>query len=203
MTRRYPIPAQIHRTEEAIRRSRFITTVGYGPTVEEARSFIAQVRDEFADATHNCWAYVVGPPGDSSTIGCSDAGEPHGTAGRPMLAVLLGSGVGDVVAVTTRYYGGTKLGRGGLTRAYSGGVRQALDGCPLGESVATSTLTLTVDYPSIASLQRLFLRFEAEVLDEEYSTRATFEIKLPEEHVGSFTAALADLTGGRASISEA
>jgi uncharacterized YigZ family protein len=202
VTKRYPIPAESHRVEETIRRSRFITTVGHSPTVEDARAFVARIREEFSDATHNCWAFVVGPPGDSSTVGCSDAGEPHGTAGRPMLAVLLGSGIGDVVAVTTRYYGGTKLGRGGLARAYSGGVRAALEGCPLAESVATETLTVIADYPGLTALKRLFPRFEAEVLEETFGARVTLEIRLPEEHVDSFRVALADLSRGQASVSE-
>ena len=88
---RYSIPAQSHRIEEEILRSRFITTVAYTPTVEAARTFIAAVSAEFADANHNCWAYVVGPPGSTGQNGMSDDGEPHGTAGRPMLTVLLHS----------------------------------------------------------------------------------------------------------------
>ena len=105
---RYPVPAATHRVEQEISRSRFITTIGRASTVEEAQAFIRAVADEFRDATHNCWAYVVGPPGDTGRIGMSDAGEPHGTAGRPMLNALLHAPVGDVVAVVTRYYGGTQ-----------------------------------------------------------------------------------------------
>ena len=125
---RYPVPAAAHRVEQEISRSRFITTIGRAPTVEEAQAFIRAVADEFRGATHNCWAYVVGPPGDTGRIGMSDAGEPHGTAGRPMLNALLHAPVGDVVAVVTRYYGGTKLGTGGLVRAYSSTLQLALDG---------------------------------------------------------------------------
>src|SRR5690349_11838554 len=132
---RYLIPAGTHRTEEEINRSRFVTTFGYTPTVEAARAFIETVSNEFGDASHNCWAYVVGPPGSTGQIGMSDDGEPHGTAGRPMLTVLLHSGVGDICAVVTRYFGGTLLGTGGLVKAYSGGVQLALVDLPTIERV--------------------------------------------------------------------
>ena len=127
LPRRYPIPAGICRVEEEIKRSRFIATLGYTPTREEARAFVDRVRAEFQDASHTCWAFLVGPPGSTVTVGMSDDGEPHGTAGRPMLNVLHHSGVGDLTAVVTRYFGGTKLGKGGLVRAYSGGVQRALE----------------------------------------------------------------------------
>ena len=107
---RYPIPASLHRVEQEIERSRFITTVAPAPTVEEAKAFIARIREEFPDANHNCWAYVVGPPGSTGMAGMSDDGEPHGTAGRPMLTALLHGNVGDVAVVVTRYFGGTLLG---------------------------------------------------------------------------------------------
>ncbi|NLG62975.1 MAG: hypothetical protein GX539_12100, partial [Candidatus Cloacimonetes bacterium] len=100
-----------------VQRSRFIATLAHAPDVESARAFIEEVRAEFPDATHNCWAFVAGPPGSTSHVGFSDAGEPHGTAGRPMLDVLLHSGIGEVAAVVTRYFGGVKLGKGGLVRA--------------------------------------------------------------------------------------
>src|SRR4051812_21661975 len=121
MTReRYPIPAARHRAELTIERSRFICTIAHAAEPDDAHAFIREMNAEFGDATHNCWAFVAGPPGDTNRIGMSDDGEPHGTAGRPMLTVLTHSGVGDIVAVVTRYYGGTKLGTGGLVKAYGG-----------------------------------------------------------------------------------
>src|SRR5512146_1043212 len=134
-TDRYPIPARAHRTQEEIKRSRFITTLGAAATAEAASEFVALVTAEFPDATHNCWAFVAGPPGSTDRIGMSDAGEPHGTAGRPMLNALLHGRVGDIVAVVTRYYGGTKLGTGGLVRAYAGCVQHALETLPTTERV--------------------------------------------------------------------
>ena len=199
-SQRYPIPAGRHRVEEEIRRSRFITTVGPASTVEEARAFIDSVRQEFPDATHNCWAYVVGPPGSTGQVGLSDDGEPHGTAGRPMLTVLLHSGVGDIVAVVTRYFGGTKLGKGGLVRAYSGGVQRALEGLPLTEKVARVQVQVTLDYASVTPFQRLLPEYEAEVLAQEFGAAATYRLLLPEERLAGFREAVAELTNGRAQV---
>ncbi|MFH1502788.1 MAG: YigZ family protein [Candidatus Eisenbacteria bacterium] len=200
MKGRYPTPATVHRVEETRERSRFVTTLGRAATVEEAREFIAGVSEEFRDATHNCWAYVVGPPGDTSRVGMTDDGEPHSTAGRPMLNVLLGSGVGDVAAVVTRYYGGTKLGKGGLVRAYGGGVKLALEGLPLVEFVETVEMRAVVPYNAVTQLKNALPAFEAEVLDETYATDATFHLRLPAERAGAFAEALAGITNGRASV---
>ncbi|GIV77856.1 MAG: hypothetical protein KatS3mg050_2250 [Litorilinea sp.] len=197
---RYPIPAQTHRVEEEIKRSRFITTVGYTPTVEAARDFIAQVSAEFADASHNCWAYVVGPPGSTAQVGMSDAGEPHGTAGRPMLTVLLHSGVGDVTAVVTRYFGGTLLGKGGLVKAYSGGVQLALASLPTVEKVPTVELQVVLDYAAVTPVKRLLPEYEAEVLDEVYAAQVTYRLKVPEEQVSPLIQALTELTHGQAEV---
>ncbi len=202
MESRYPIPAARHRVEEEIRRSRFITTVAHTPTVEDARAFIAEMRVEFADASHNCWAYVIGPPGSTARIGMSDDGEPHGTAGKPMLTVLLHADVGDVTAVVTRYFGGTLLGKGGLVRAYSGGVQLALASLPLAERVPSATLTLVMDYSHVTPLQRMALAFEVEFLDEEYAQDVTYHIKLPLTQVEGFAAAVQELTSGGALIGE-
>lgn len=199
-TGRYPIPASTHTVKEVRDRSRFITTVGRADTVEAARAFIARVAERYADATHNCWAYVAGPPGDTSRIGMSDDGEPRGTAGRPMLNVLLGSGVGDVAAVVTRYYGGTKLGRGGLCRAYSGGVKLALEGLPLEEKVRRVECRVVVPYSAVTPLRGLLPDFEAEIVGEAYGTEAALEVRLPQERAEEFCEAVRGLSSGRARI---
>jgi uncharacterized YigZ family protein len=195
---RYPIPAATTRVEGSILRSRFIATVGHAPTVEEAKAFIAGVSDEFPEANHNCWAYVVGPPGDTSRVGMSDDGEPHGTAGRPMLAVLTGSGIGDVVAVVTRYFGGTKLGKGGLVRAYSGAVKNALAELATEELISRVELRVSLDYALLEVLKRSLAGFEAQVTDEEFGTEVTLAVMLPEERVDKFVEAVAGLSNGRA-----
>ena len=193
---RYPIPVATHRVEEEIRRSRFITTVAYTPTVEAARAFISDIKAEYNDASHNCWAYLVGPPGGTSQIGYSDDGEPHGTAGRPMFTVLQHCGLGDITAVVTRYFGGTKLGKGGLVRAYGGGVQYALEALPLAEHVPSVEMEVVIDYASVSPVQRLLPEFEAVVMDETYAADVTYRIKLPEEQAEVFEQALVGLTSG-------
>jgi len=200
MSQRYPIPARQHRVEEEIRRSRFITTLAYTPTVPDARAFIQRIRDEFPDATHHVWAYVVGPPGSTAHVGYSDDGEPHGTAGRPAYTVLLHSGVGDVTAVVTRYFGGTKLGKGGLVRAYSDGVKLALASLPLAEHRVTVDVRIRIPYTFVTPVQRLAPNYEIDFVDETYGADVSYHLRLPQEHLAPFTEALAGLTNGTAVV---
>lgn len=195
--KRYPIPAGLHRVEQDIQKSRFITTAAHTPTVEEAKAFIARVRQEFADATHNCWAFVVGPPGSTAQVGMSDDGEPHGTAGRPMLTALLHGGVGDVAMVVTRYFGGTLLGKGGLVRAYTAGVQQALESLPTTERVRKTRLAVEVEYTHVDGLRRLLPSYEVQVLGEEYSATVGYRLELPVSQVEALRTALNDLTLGQ------
>ena len=157
---------------------------------------------EFDDATHNCWAYVAGPPGSTDRIGMSDAGEPHGTAGRPMLNALLHGGVGDIVTVVTRYFGGTKLGTGGLVRAYSGIVLHALETLPLTERVNLVPLTIVVDYRRVSAVQQLFAPFEVEVVSQTFGVDARYTLRLPDGQVAGFRTALLDATRGQARIAD-
>lgn len=120
----YPVPAQRCRVYLTVKRSRFIATIARSSNPRATKAFVQEIRDEFHDATHNCWAFATGPPGDTAAVGASDDGEPHGTAGRPMLNVLLHSEAGEIAAVVTRYYGGIKLGTGGLVRASADGARE-------------------------------------------------------------------------------
>lgn len=122
----YLIPASTTLFEEEIKKSVFITHLAHTPSIEAAKAFVEQIKQEHASARHNCWGFVAGRPEDSMKWGFSDDGEPSGTAGKPILAQLSGSGVGEIAAVVTRYSGGIKLGTGGLVKAYGGGVQQAL-----------------------------------------------------------------------------
>ena len=202
MPNRYPIPTARHRVEEEIKRSRFITTVAHTPTAAGARAFINEMRAEFGDASHNCWAYVAGPPGSTAQVGMSDDGEPHGTAGKPVLTVLLHSDVGEICAVVTRYFGGTLLGKGGLVKAYSGGVQLALASLSTVERVPSAMLLVVTPYAAITPLQRMLADFEVETMDEEYEVDVTYTFKLPLEHVAGFTSMINDLTNGGALIEE-
>ena len=200
MYQEYTIPAAHHRVDEKIRRSHFITTVGPAATVEDARAFIKEVRAEFDSANHNCWAYVVGPPGSTGHAGMSDDGEPHGTAGRPMLTVLLHSGIGDIVAVVTRFFGGVKLGKGGLVRAYSGGVKTALETLPCCETMQMAKVELVIGYSEVTLFQRMLPEFSAEIVDSDFAVDVSYRLKMPAKHVEQFTLRITDLTNGQAYI---
>ena len=132
----------------------------------------------------------------------SDDGEPHGTAGRPMLTVLAHSGLGDVVVVVTRYFGGTKLGKGGLVRAYSGGVQHALEKVQCTERVTRVAVLATIGYASYKSFKRLLPDFEVRVVAEDFGTDITCELAVPEEQVGPFKQAVGNLTRGQAQVEE-
>ena len=190
----------MHRVEEVIRRSRFITTVARAPSAEAAQAFVASVRDEFADATHNCWAFVAGPPGSTTHIGMSDDGEPHGTAGRPMLTALLHSGVGEIVAVCTRYYGGVKLGTGGLSRAYSGGVRHALEGLGRERRVERVEVAVTVGYRFVDPVRRIVEEADALVNDEAYGATVRIALAVAVDAVEELMRSIRDATAGEATI---
>jgi uncharacterized YigZ family protein len=196
----YAVPAAAHRVEAVIERSRFVTSLARADSADAARAFIDAVRAEFPDATHNCWAFLVGPPGTTATIGMSDAGEPHGTAGRPMLDVLLHSGVGDIVAVVTRYFGGTKLGKGGLVRAYGSGVRQALESLPRTLRVERTALRVELAYADIDAVRRLLEELDAVIRHEEYGEAVRYVADVPVARAEALRAGLMDRTAGRARV---
>lgn len=200
MSARYRVPAARHRAEITIDRSRFLCTVDKSPTAAEAQQFIRAMNAEFPDATHNCWAYVVGAPGSTGQVGLSDDGEPHGTAGRPMLTVLLHSGVGDIAAVVTRWFGGTKLGTGGLVKAYSGAVQLALESLPTGMRVELMDSVLRVQYADISAMQQLWPQFEVQVLEEKYEADVQYRLRMPTERFDALQAAVLDATRGQSRL---
>jgi uncharacterized YigZ family protein len=198
---RYPIPAAETRTELRVSNSRFIATIAYTPSVEEAKAFIGRMRSEFADATHNVFAYVVGY-GATTTLGMSDDGEPGGTAGRPALAVLRGSGLGDAAVVVTRYFGGTLLGTGGLVRAYGDAVRAVLEVLPRTEKIEKRQLLITIPYTSYELVKRLIAAHNGEIQDEEFAVSITLTLSFAVEDLPPFVAALTELTAGQAEVIE-
>jgi uncharacterized YigZ family protein len=193
---RYFIPARETRVEIIVVNSRFIATAAPVFSVDEAKAFVARIRAEFADASHNVPAFVVGH-GSSVIAHCSDDGEPSGTAGRPALAVLQGSGLGDAAVVVTRYFGGTKLGTGGLVRAYSEAVREVLRALPLAERVPTHTLMIAVPYNLFEPARLLVAEHRGEILDEDFAGDVTLTVRFAVEHFPAFQAALQELSAGR------
>jgi len=188
------------RFEEEIKRSRFITTLAHADSREAALAFVDIIRKEFPDARHNCWAYAVGRPGDTARVGQSDDGEPHGTAGRPMLSQLLYGGVGEIVAVTTRYFGGIKLGTGGLTRAYQNGVKEALALLPVTEKKVFCRAVVEVSYAHVDRFYRLLPQFQARVVEEEFTEAALFTIEFPRDFFDPCRLVLREVTDGSSEL---
>ncbi len=189
------IPAAEARVETLAGNSRFIATIGPAFTTDEAKAFIARIKVEFADATHNVPAYVIGH-GQTTIAHCHDDGEPSGTAGRPMLAVLQGSGLGDVAVVVTRYFGGTKLGTGGLVRAYGDAVREVLMAVPRAEKVATVTAMAEVPYPLLERARQLVEAQDGVMLEESFAAEITLTARFRRERYAAFAAALRELSHG-------
>lgn len=201
---RFPVPAvsplEPYRTETVERGSRFLAQTcrcgGIGP----AREFLALIRAKNPDATHNCWAFVAGYPGDTSRIGFSDDGEPHGTAGRPMLKVLLHSGIGEICVVVSRWFGGVKLGTGGLVRAYQDSVVNNLRELPLTEYKPEKNLRIEIEYARLDGMKRLLPKYEGSIIKEEYQSKVSLLVSMPEDRIGSFRGEAADASNGSAII---
>ena len=191
----YSVPLHELRRELIISNSRFISTLTPTFSVEEAKAFIQRIKSEFKDATHHVPVYIIGQ-GASEIAHCSDAGEPSGTAGRPALAVLRGSGLGDVAVVVTRYFGGTKLGTGGLVRAYSEAVRVVAEAVPRAEKALTHTVMFAFPYTYLERVRLLVSAHGGEVLDETFAADVTLTARLRVEKLPAVQSSISDLTRG-------
>jgi len=193
--KRYPVPAVEVRHEIVVVNSRFIASLAPVFSVEEARNFVQRIRREYPDASHNVPAYLVGG-GDAVIAHCSDDGEPSGTAGRPALAVLSGSGLGDVAVVVTRYFGGTKLGTGGLVRAYGEAVRRVVEVVPRAERIATHTVMVAVPYRLLERVRQAAAMHHGQIMDEAFTVDVTLTVLFPQEDLSAFQNTLKDLSAG-------
>jgi len=182
------------------KKSRFIATTAYIETEEEALAFIESMRKKYWDATHNCWAYVTGPI--QTMMRCSDDGEPQGTAGRPMLDVLLGEAVYNICVVVTRYFGGTLLGTGGLVRAYSKSVQEGLKNSLVVERRLGRKLRILCDYHTIGKIQYQVAQMGLLVLDSQYTDHVEAVVLVPEAEVGQVTKKLVQATNAKAELVE-
>lgn len=190
------IPAESLSYSEEIKKSRFITLLAHTDGVEAARAFVQNVKAEHPGARHHCWAWVAGAPDDSQQLGFSDDGEPSGTAGKPMLAQLMGNNIGEITAVVVRYYGGIQLGTGGLVKAYGGGVQQALRLLPRQLKVPMLSYQLICDYACLGDVERLVARFNGQILNSEFLQNITLTLALPHAQVAGFTQNLSDFSRG-------
>ena len=184
--------------EEIIeKKSRFIATVRLVETEEEALAFIEEMKKKYWNATHNCFAYVIGERREC--VRCSDDGEPSGTAGKPMLDVLLGEELYNTAVVVTRYFGGTLLGTGGLVRAYSKAVQEGLAQSDLIEKQYGNILEIGTDYNGVGKIQYLIGENKIPVLASEYTDKVQFQVLLPMSETEHFQKLLTEATNARAS----
>lgn len=195
MTKCKLIPARRVETEFIDRNSRFITNAAPAFNVAQAQDFIECIRDKYPDANHHVPVYLIGH-GSATIAHCSDDGEPAGTAGRPALAVLQGSGLGDIVVVITRYFGGTKLGTGGLVRAYSDSVRMVLKALPRAKKVATTTIMFVVPYALFEQSKLMVSNHDGSIIDQIFGADVTLTVRLINKHLDSFTGRMVNLTQG-------
>jgi uncharacterized YigZ family protein len=181
--------------ELKVEKSRFITRITRAETVEEARSFIHEVRALEPNASHHVYAYCIGF-GNSTIYGMSDAGELPGTAGRPTLMVLQGSQLGDIVLVTTRYFGGRKLGTGGLVRAYAEAAQQALASCAVEEKIQHLHFTMLAQYTHYSLICHTLARFGAQVIATEFASDVSISFSIRPEQWPDCETALTDTAAG-------
>jgi uncharacterized YigZ family protein len=175
----YLIPAQTTIAQQHVKDSRFIAYVTHTSTKEDVNNTLQHVMLEFPQASHYCYAFIIGKPNQTTNIGMSDAGEPKGTAGKPIFTVLEHSNVGDIVAIVIRYFGGTLLGTGGLSRAYAGVAQQALQQLPTQLKIDMKSLTVEVPYTLENTVRYLVDEHHGTIINSDYQAVLTFAIELP------------------------
>lgn len=196
MSKTYAIPLHEIRREHVVVNSRFIATLGPVANAEEARAFLTRIRREFADASHNVPAYILGG-GNTVTEYFSDDGEPSGTAGRPALTVLRGSGLGDVAVVVTRYFGGTLLGTGGLVKAYTESTQLVAQAVGRGRRVPVHVAMAAIPYNLLERVRLMVKRNHGEVLGEDFAADITMTLQFPVESFETFQQELRELSSGK------
>lgn len=177
------------------KKSRFISTIRKCETEEEAVAFIEEMKKKYWDARHNCYAYSIGEHREFTR--CSDDGEPSGTAGRPMLDVILGEDIYNVAVVVTRYFGGVLLGTGGLVRAYSGAVQEGLRASTVIEKHHGISMAVSADYTMVGKLQYIAAENGLPLLDTEYTDRVMMHLLIPADQVGRVDKIITEATSGR------
>lgn len=180
------------------KKSRFLADIAPVSSVEEAVAFLESIRKKYYDARHHCFAYMIGK--NKEITRCSDDGEPSGTAGKPILEVLLGADVTNVVAVVTRYFGGTLLGTGGLVRAYTQATKDGLDATPTAWMRYGTELTIGIDYGDVGRVQHLLEMKQVTVQASRYTDKVEYDIRVPDEQCEEIQKAITETTAGRAGI---
>lgn len=196
MSKPYFLPLEEMRRELMVVNSHFIATIAPALNIDEARAFIKRIKHEFADAAHNVPAYIIGG-GNTVTEYFSDDGEPVGTSGRPALAVLRGSGLGDAALVITRYFGGTLLGTGGLVKAYTESAQLVVNAVGRGERVPVYVVMLAIPYNLLERIRLLTPRFHGAIIGEDFAGDITLTLQIPVREYDVFQLALRELSAGK------
>ena len=182
------------------KKSRFLAEVRLVKSEEEALKFIEEKKKQYWDATHNCYAYVIGER--KELMRCSDDGEPQGTAGKPMLDVLLGEDLHNTAVVVTRYFGGTLLGTGGLVRAYSKAVQEGLKESRVITKYHGILTEIGIDYTGVGKLQYLFAKNQIPIIDSQYAEDVKMQILIPAKEEGMIKKAVTEATNARATVTD-
>ena len=196
MSKSYLVPLTEIRREQTVVNSRFIATLAPAFSIDEARMFMKRIREEFPDASHNVPVYIIGG-GNTVTEYFSDDGEPSGTSGKPALTVLRGSGLGDVVLVVTRYFGGTLLGTGGLVKAYTEAAQSVVNVVERGQRFTVHVAMAAIPYNLLERLRLLALKHHGKVLGEDYAGDITVTLQFPVENFEAFQSDLRELSAGK------
>lgn len=196
----YVVPAlhsgEIHRTELTVKKSRFITSTARCTGVDACKEFISRITAEFSDARHNCFAYNGGKPNSSGFAGCSDDGEPHGTAGQPMLNVLLHCGTGEICCVVTRYFGGILLGTGGLVKAYQDSIKLNLDSLKVQTKIDMVSFEVELEHSLGGIFNKLCTECAAVIGDTDYGATLNVKLDVPKYKEEYFLGRLKSLCSG-------
>ncbi|MBW1813930.1 MAG: YigZ family protein [Deltaproteobacteria bacterium] len=192
----YYVPASLLSLESRVVNSKFIATISPAFSVEEAKIFINNVNKKYADATHNVPAYIIGH-GSSLISHCSDNGEPSGTAGRPALSVLKGSGLGDTVLVISRYFGGTKLGTGGLVKAYGDSAREIIAAVPKAKKTLVHIVSLECPYPLYEQIKLSIRKHQGEIKSEDFTDKIYLVYSISVKSYEILLNAISELSNGQ------
>ena len=187
-------------SEQTIKKSRFIATISQVETKNEALKVIDSVKVKFNDARHNCWAYLIGAPNSPRAVACNDAGEPKGTAGRPILNVIQFKNISQVVIVVTRYYGGIKLGASGLIRAYSGSAKLAIDNIKLIKFVTKVNIKICTTYSYVNSILNILSQNNLTLLNSKYAENIILSVEINEQDKYRIIKLISEVSKGTALI---
>ena len=182
MSKSYPTPGSTTECEIEIKKSRFIARATSVCSRVEAKIFLKQAKSDYPDARHHCWAYLIGNPSSASSAAMNDDGEPGGTAGKPILNVIQHKGIGDVMVVVIRYFGGIKLGAGGLTRAYSNATEILFSSMTIKQQQLIIQMQLSCDFAQEQTVRYWASKHDAQIEMPVYAQGVEIVVTLPEEH---------------------